>query len=89
MPKRLPCATPSLRQIWYEAKLVTKIELVNEEREVKGFVHPIYKLRLSLLDGTALDIAPNLPSFPMDYAGAEGARLLTGVQALSERYYVR
>lgn len=71
----------------YDAKLVTKLELLNETREVKGFIHQIYKLRLSLIDGTELDIAPNLPSFPMDYAGAVEARLLADLQAQLEKAY--
>ncbi len=72
----------------HDAKLVTKLDLINEAREVKGFVHQIYKLRLSLVDGTELDIAPNLPSFPMDYAGAVEARLLADLQAQLEKAYM-
>jgi len=72
----------------YASKLVTEMALIREEQEIKGFVRQIYKLRISLMDGTELDIAPNLPNFPMDYAGAEEARCLAEVQALLEHHYI-
>lgn len=71
----------------YPANQVIDTTLITEERTVKGFVHQIYKLRLSFEDGTEVDIAPNLPSFPMDYAGAEESRLLTMVQTVLEAHY--
>ncbi|MCB0107111.1 MAG: hypothetical protein KDE53_14420 [Caldilineaceae bacterium] len=71
----------------YPAGEVTGLSLVTEERVVKGFSHTLYKLHLTLMDGTTLEIAPNLPSFPMDYAGAEEARLLSDVLAVLERHY--
>jgi hypothetical protein len=78
----------TLRTERYTAQFVTKIALSTEERAVKGFVHQIYQLRLSFMDGTELNVAPNLPSFPMDYAGAEEARLLAEVQTVLEQHYV-
>lgn len=72
----------------YSARQVSHVTLVTEERTVKGFVHQIYQLQLSLADGTDVMIAPNLPSFPMDYAGAEEARLLRNLQRVLEKHYV-
>lgn len=72
----------------YDPQYITKLELVTEERTVKGFVHQIYQLRLYFMDGTQVDIAPNLPSFPTDYAGAEEARQLGELKLILEQHYV-
>ncbi|MCB0063930.1 MAG: hypothetical protein KDE19_17525 [Caldilineaceae bacterium] len=74
------------RQI-YSARAITQFELITEERTIKGFVHQIYQLRLHFMDGTQLDIAPNLPSFPMDYAGADELRRLSEAKTMLERQY--
>ena len=40
------------------------------------------------MDETTLDIAPDLPNFPMDYASLAEERQLTEVKAILEQYYL-
>ena len=79
----------TLRTERYPTNGITQMALVTEGRTVKGIVHQIAKLRIHFVDGATVDIAPNLPSFPMDYAGTEEARLLTDLLALLEQHYTQ
>ena len=72
----------------YDPRYITHLELLTEERTVKGFAHQVHRLCFHFMDGTIFDIAPNLPSFPLDYSSVDEARTLTELKTTLEMYYV-